>query len=343
MKRYIAHKDILKHLDVTTSDAIDELGSEKVITHEALLFRNLPFISIILTDEHVEYLKERGIEVAEEKIEPNAILAAPIGYEKRRGYWYKTQKKAITGKGCKVMVIDTGCNDVVVPVDFQKNFINPGDTKATDVYGHGTLVSSIIKHPDIAVAPDCIFYAAKALTDDAHINESAVLAAIDWAMDNEVDVINMSWMFYSETLRLAIVEAQAAGIIFVGASGNNSGGTQPIETVAPACYQGVVACNNITPDGSVANINVLPTPSIPNSHGVTVACNGVACQAYTKDGNYTGVWGTSFSAPYFVGGFAIYKEMSGGEPDNQKVLDFMLSRVKKQENTTYFGLGTPSF
>lgn len=343
MKRYTVHKDALKYINIPTIDAVQELSSEKVITDEALEFKNLPFVSLILTEDQISFLKERNIFYEEEKIQENALLASPIGYEKVRGFWYKTQKKAITGRGCKVMVIDTGCNDAVVPVEFQKNFIDPEDTKATDVFGHGTLVSSIIKHPDIALAPNCTLYAAKAVTDTGGINVTSVLAAFDWAIENNIDIINMSWTAFSTALYAGIAEVQAVDIICVAATGNNSGGEHPIETLAPACVQGVIAVNNINPDGTVANINVLPNPGVPNSHGVTVACNGVACQAYNKFGNYSSVWGTSFSAPYFVGSFALYKEMSGGEPNNQKVLDFMLSRVKKQKNSTYFGLGIPSF
>ena len=174
MKRYTVHKEALKYINTQTIDAVTSLGSEMVITDESLEFKNLPLVSIVLTDEQVSLLKSKDIFLEEEKIVENALLAAPIGYEKVRGYWYKTQKKAVTGRGCKVMVIDTGCNNAVVPVEFQMNFIDPGNEKANDVFGHGTMCCSIIKHPEIALAPDCTLYVAKCLTDDGHINTTTL-------------------------------------------------------------------------------------------------------------------------------------------------------------------------
>ena len=48
MKRYIVDKQALSILNITPLDAITELASNKTITNEALEFRNLPYVSLLL-------------------------------------------------------------------------------------------------------------------------------------------------------------------------------------------------------------------------------------------------------------------------------------------------------
>lgn len=339
MKRYIVDKKALEILDITTVDAHEELASDKIITNEQLEFSHLPFLSLVLTNEQVNLLKRNNIFPTEEAISTNVTLARPLGYERIRSYWMKTQRKVVTGRGCKVGVLDTGCNTAVCPAEFQVNYIDVSPT-ADDVFGHGTQVCSIIKHPEIALAPNCELHIIKVLSDGGGAVESAILSGLNYAIAQNLDIINLSWTFDTTNIRTAIANVVANGTIVAAASGNSTGVDN--YTLVPATLPGVIAVNSITSTGAIFNQSVIVRSDIPGAHGVTVACSGVACQTFDKNGNYIANWGTSLSCPFFVGAFALYKEQAN-DPDNHKVLDFMFSRLKKQVDTTYFGRGIPSF
>lgn len=338
--RYIADKRALDILHISYLDAMTELASDKIITNEPLAFRHIPYVSLELTEDQVITLKENNVFCEEESNQDNVVLADNTGYEKLRSFWVKTQKRALTGAGCKVGVLDTGCMFSVVPYDFAYNFIN-NSTDVTDVYGHGTIVSSIIKHPIIAVAPGCEFHFLKVLNDAGGGNETAILAGIDYAIDHELDIINLSWTYDTEAIRAAII-ALAAGNCVVSAASGNASPEIVNYTLVPACLPGVVAVNSITFDGFPGNGNTEVRTDIPGAHGISIACNGVSCQSYNKDGNYQGCWGTSCSAPFFTGTFAMYKEQLGIS-DNKKIRDYILAKGINYGYPTYMGAGILTF
>lgn len=338
MKRYIVDKKANNVLNLNVLDAQTELASDKTITNEALGYRHIPYISVVLSEEQLQILRENNISYEEEVIQENVLLSENTGYEKLRSLWFKTTKRALTGQGTKVGVLDTGCALSVVPYDFAYNFIN-NNTDVTDVFGHGTIVCSIIKHPVIAVAPNCELHILKVISDGGIGNESAILAGVDYAISNSLDVVNFSWTFDTTAVRAAILTLVSGNCVVSAASGNSS---SPADTVVPACLPGVVAVNAADSLGNPGFKNVNVPSGISGAHGVTLACNGVGCQGYNTSGNLQGVWGTSFAAPFFTGMFAIYKEQLG-VTDNQKVLQFILNKVIKHGYSNYLGRGLPTF
>ncbi|WP_374713116.1 S8 family peptidase [Symbiobacterium terraclitae] len=135
-------------------------------------------------------------------------------------------RAGFTGKGVRVLVIDTGCdpnhfylNDRIEAV---KNFTGVGpDYEITDRHGHGTHVAGIIH----AGAPDAEIYIAKGLGDDGRGYEADLAAAIRWGIEQGVHVINASWGSTEEPdeatgLHQAIRDATDAGILFVASAGN---------------------------------------------------------------------------------------------------------------------------
>jgi subtilisin family serine protease len=336
MKRYIVDKRALGVLNIRTLDACEELGKDKVITDEPLEFSKLPFASIVLSDDQVTFLKSQGIPITEEVKKQNTILARD--YEKDRSAFYqKVKQQALGGEGVKVGVLDSGCNTVVVPCEYTSNF---ADANAfADIFGHGTMTTSVIKHPIIGLAPNCILHHVKIINDAGTMDESAALAGLDYVLTNDLDVINLSWTYDTTNVRVAIASVIENNTVVIAASGNSNVETF---TLLPAGLPNVVAVNSIAEDGSTIDFNIRPNPSVSGGHGITVACSGIACEVYDKSGNYTVSWGTSFSAPFFAGVFAIYKEQLQ-ESNNKKVLDYILNRCLKTNYPNYFGLGTPSF
>ncbi|MFC5711513.1 S8 family serine peptidase [Thalassorhabdus alkalitolerans] len=143
----------------------------------------------------------------------------------------------LTGKGVKVGVIDTGI-DYNHP-DLQKNYKqgydlvdddeDPMETKSRKGKGtlHGTHVSGIIAANGTVrgVAPEADLYVYRALGPGGHGSTEQILAAIEKAMEDKVDVLNLSlgspingpdWPT-SE----ALDKATEAGIVTVTSNGNS--------------------------------------------------------------------------------------------------------------------------
>jgi len=335
MKRYIVEYEAKEILNLPTEDAIDELGSDKLITNEGLHFRNLSHISVILTDEQVKRLKTKGLNPTPEKKEDNVCLG--VDYERVFSLHHKTKKKAVNGTGVKVAVLDSGCNDAINIVDVTAgyNFIT-NTSNWVDGYGHGTRVCSIIK---TLTATGCELHAVKMISDGGSTTESAVLAGIDYCIDNEIHFMNLSWTFYTTAVNEAIEQCINAGIVVCAAAGND---TEEWYTLLPASLPGVVAVNAITEARQPVYRNVIPMLEVPGSHGIDVACAGWASESISRLNSYSASYGTSFACPFFVATLACYKQELN-ESDNYRVLDYVYKTLKKVEDTTYFGRGLVTF
>lgn len=336
MKRYIVDKRAAIILGIDTCCAMDTLKGDIITGDECMHFNNLPFISLPLTDEQIEILHSNDIFPNEEVTVEGVTLGSD--YERIRSSAFKTKKKGVTGRGVKVGIIDSGCATAVVPVDFGVNFSNSAQPGVTDIFNHGTRVASIIKHPVIGLAPDCEFHVMKSLNDSGSLQESWALAAFDYAIDNNLDFVNISWSFVTDSINTAIQAVIDNGTVICAATGNN---TTDSTISIPAGLNRVVAVNAITESGSPHYKNILYGTG-GTTHGVTVACGGVSAEGYTNSGVYSIGTGTSFSSPFFVGLLACYKEELQ-EEDNFKVLEYALLRAKKTTQSTYFGAGIASF
>jgi subtilisin family serine protease len=338
-KRYIVEAEAKIYLPFLTLDAITELGSSKIITNEDLHFRNLDHISVMLDEEEVTFLKSKGLNPSLEVVAQNILLAS--NYERIFSLHHKTIKKNLDGSGVKVGVLDTGCNNFatfnveVANVKDGYNFITNSENWV-DGFGHGTRVCSIVKR---VVAPGCDLYALKTISDEVVTSETAILAALDFAIDEELDFLNLSWTFFTPSIGSAIDNVIASGTVICAASGNN---TEDFYTLLPASYPGVIAVNAITEARQPVYKNIIPMPDIIGSHGVDVACGGWATEQYNVANAYVNGWGSSFACPFFVGALALYKQELQ-ESDNNKVVQYALKRAKKTDLPQYFGSGIISF
>ena len=116
-----------------------------------------------------------------------------------------------------VAVIDTGINDAANVIESVSMI---GDNTA-DENGHGTKMAQLIAEQN----PNASILSIKALGADGTGDVSAVYAAIQYAIDKQVSVINLSVsaLGTAENAALtAIIDAATnAGIAVVGAAGNN--------------------------------------------------------------------------------------------------------------------------
>jgi len=166
-------------------------------------------------------------------------------------------------------------------------------------YGHGTMVAGLIH----LVAPDAKIMPLRAFGADGSATISQIVQAIGYAVDHQVDVINMSFSVKQESsaLKAAIDYAVSKGIICVASAGNDN---QANPQVWPAILSNVI--------GVAATDNSMIRASFSNygSPLVTLAAPGVGViTTYPKE-HYAQVWGTSFSAPFVAGAVALLLDMN---------------------------------
>jgi hypothetical protein len=99
-----------------------------------------------------------------------------------------------TGRGVKVAIIDSGVNPAHPHVGGvaggARISSNEADSSSDylDYIGHGTAVAGAIREK----APDALLYAIKVFDRALTTNIAVIIRAIDWCIDNQIDVINLS-------------------------------------------------------------------------------------------------------------------------------------------------------
>ena len=220
------------------------------------------------------------------------------------------------GEGVKVAIIDTGCDishpdlkDRIIDVrnftDDDKGAIN----NVTDYVTHGTATASIIASSGkiIGVAPKCELLILKALTRTGG-KIDWVISAIKYAIQQKVDIINMSLGCTQSSPEMyeAIKRAIDRNIIVVAACGNN-GDNNPNtnELNYPASFNECVSVGSVryskgTSRFSASNneVDLVAFGEGYNGRGVLTCC---------PNNLYKEQKGTSFSAPFVSGALALLK------------------------------------
>ena len=220
-----------------------------------------------------------------------------------------------TGIGVNVAVLDSGIDkkhpDLAVAGGI--NFVGRTPEKNAprgqwnDEFGHGTHVAGIIGALDngfgvVGVAPDVSLYAVKVLGNDGLGDVSDLIAGIEWAVENNMHMLNMSLGTNedSDSLETACNEALAAGLILVAAAGND-GSCSPNECSTvdyPAAYDSVIA---------VAAVDYLDNVTDMSSQGgeVDIAGPGASIYSTYANGGYNPSSGTSMAAAHVTGALAL--------------------------------------
>jgi hypothetical protein len=169
-------------------------------------------------------------------------------------------------------------------------------------FGHGTMVMGVIH----LVAPTAQLLPLKAFKSDGTANLSNILRAIYYAVQNNANVINMSFdtTTASTELRNALDYASPLGVVSVASAGND--GMQ--EIVYPAALQsdvmGVASVGSTTATDSTRS-----TFSNFGAAIVWVAAPGEEIVTTYPFSTYAAGWGTSFSAPFVSGAAALARNL----------------------------------
>lgn len=159
----------------------------------------------------------------------------------------------------KIAILDSGVdcgNDISLAYSIS---LVPGEEEMTQIFmdgsGHGSSVASLIAAEDngegiTGINPNAEIYSIRVLDDANQAPLSRVIEGIYMAIEQKVNIINMSFGLdtYSEALEEAIQDATDAGILVVAAAGNT--GDDGVQY--PAAYDEVLAVGSVDKDGEVA-------------------------------------------------------------------------------------------
>lgn len=203
---------------------------------------------------------------------------------------------AVAADLVKVAILDSGVDYTSdIDVYMRKNFV-PGEDDISVIYedisGHGTSVAGIIAAKDndegiTGINPGVQLYSARILDADKQAPASRVVEAIDWAISQDVDIINISFgtAVDVEEIHAAIKRAYDAGILIVAAAGNNG------VVEYPAAYDEVVAVGAVDAKGERAEGSAVGDELELVAPGQQIVSTGAF-------GGVCVVGGTSLAAPH---------------------------------------------
>ncbi|MFC0015454.1 MULTISPECIES: S8 family peptidase [Allobacillus] len=287
-----AKKGILQAFGVNDGDVLRE-------------FELLDVYQIELTDKQAKGLKNHPqIKFVEENAKAKAYgQTVPYGIPQVEGT--TAQDNGFSGDGVKVAVLDTGIDrshsDLNVAGGFSAYDSGANADPYNDGSGHGTHVAGTIAAQDnnlgvLGVTPNVELYAVKVLDNQGSGTYADIAEGIEWAIQNNMDVINMSLGGSSSSSILKEYSdlAYDSGILVVAAAGNE-GSFLWFDTVGyPAAYDSVVAVAAVDENNQRGSFSSVGSQ-------VELSAPGVQILSTVPGNGYDSYNGTSMASPHVAG------------------------------------------
>jgi subtilisin family serine protease len=243
----------------------------------------------------------------------------PTGYVNQNAFAMvnlPTVQGHISGTDVIVAVLDTGIDaahpvftgrllggrDMVSDDDVPQDGPEAGELRGP-AEGHGTHVSGVIAH----IAPESKILPVRVLDVDGRGSTFVLAVAIDWAVQQGADVINLSLGADADTkaLAAAVAAAEAQGVVIVAAAGNDATSTPQL----PAAYPGVLGVAAVDADRSKADFSNYGFTWVDlSAPGV-----GITSTVPVSGPILYGTWsGTSMATPFVSAAAALLKQQ---QPD----------------------------
>lgn len=195
-------------------------------------------------------------------------------------------------KEVKLAIFDTGVTNI--SVNDSVNFVNDS---TRDEGGHGTqmtgIISSVVTNSENKVASPSI-YSVVVADHRGFAKTSTIMQALDWAINNGIKIVCMSFGDYhkSELLENMINRASSCGIVMVAAAGNDGGFEDENRIMYPAAFDNVLSVGAKNGD-TIANYS---------NGGEKADCFANGLQSTTDiNGNAVNVIGTSGATAFVAG------------------------------------------
>jgi hypothetical protein len=251
------------------------------------------------------------------------------------------------GSGSLVAVIDSGVDRTGTDLNGPGQVLDGCDwvtsptnvcrgTGVLDENGHGTHVAGIIAAQNdgegiTGVAPEAKILPLRVLDANGSGYLSDISAAVDYAVSNNADVINMSLggtaNYY--LIEEAINRAVAAGVVVVAAAGN-SGPTNTLPSY-PAAYDSVIAVAATDSNGNVASYSNQGTY-------LDIAAPGSGIIS-TYRGGYASLSGTSMASPHIAGVVAMMLQAGIPAANIKSQLQSTADNTSPRDNPNRYGAG----
>lgn len=243
-----------------------------------------------------------------------------------RPKWVNDHLCNITGRNIKVAVIDSGCdinlwNDsrIAKGISFVKKDtqyeceLNPD---YSDKLGHGTTCIDRI----LQIAPDSSIVPIKVFNTALETSPEILIKAINFAIDSEVNIINMSLSSKLEELLrplyLLCEKAKNKNIMIVASYANAD------ETSYPAVFDNTISV-------SAKSFNNIFDFTFEDDEFVECNAQGASSDALGIKLTRSCVTGNSFAAPIISGIIALILEKHGSQ--NQKEIKHILKKYSVYE------------
>lgn len=218
-----------------------------------------------------------------------------------------------SGTAIRVGIVDTGIElnhpDLQTNIKGGINTIDPRKN-ANDDNGHGTHVAGIAAALNntigvVGIGPEIHLYAIKVLNRQGSGFLSDVIEGLQWAIDNNMQVVNMSLGTTSniQSFHDAVIAVRNAGIVQVAAAGNSGASVS-----YPAAYPEVIAVSATDQTDAIAWFS-------SRGSEVDLAAPGVDIPSTYKRKTYATMSGTSMASPHVAGAAALILKTLPGNYD----------------------------
>lgn len=248
-------------------------------------------------------------QVQKNDVEVNEIPAG-VHLIQAPDWWTKSK-----GHGIKIAVLDTGCDpehpDLQSRIIGGRNFTdddNGDENNFSDYNGHGTHVAGTIAAEEngkgvVGVAPQAQLLIAKVLDKNGSGTYEGIIAGLQYAIDQNVDIISMSLggPIDEPLLHSTIKQAVEQGILVVCAAGNEGDSDESTDEFAyPGSYNEVISVGAI-------DLNRRSSEFSNSNNQIDLVAPGERILSTYLNGGYATLSGTSMAAPHVSGALAILK------------------------------------
>ncbi|WP_237088833.1 S8 family peptidase [Paenibacillus larvae] len=173
----------------------------------------------------------------------------------------------------------------------------PHDDNGHGTHIAGTIAASSTHSGILGVAPKARIHPVKAFDHNGSAYVSDIIAGIDWCVQQNLDIINMSFGMktYSKSLEQAVLNAYNSGKIIVASSGND-GKKATIDY--PAQLSHVISVGAITSNNKVASFS-------NRSNLIDIYAPGEKIYSAWLGGKYNELSGTSMATAHVSGVIAL--------------------------------------